>query len=100
MQPHDNLNIAMIVFAPPCRLHRASATVDNLKAALQQKQDANGDRQIALHRELDALEQRIPVLQEKLDLARWRGRDTQYLSRQLCTVHNSRVEAMLELQAM
>ena len=99
--------VSTSMFALPCRLQRAGATIEDLEAALhqkdellQQKQDASGDRQIALHGELVALERRMPVLQEKHDLAKWRGRDTQYLSRQLCTVHNSRVEAMLELQAM
>ena len=107
VQPRDILNIVIAVFALPCRVHRASAKADDLEAALhektellQQKQDASSDRQIALHGELLALEQRMPALQKKLDLAKWRGRDTQYLSRQLCTVHNSRVEAMLELQAL
>ena len=101
------ITFMMLKFALPCRLERASATVDDLEAALHQKdellaqmQGARAARENALRQEVNRLEEQMPVLQRQLDLAKWRGRDTELPTRRLYTARNSRVEALLELQAM
>ena len=101
------IRVMMLKVALPCRLQRASATIDHLEAALHQKdelltqmQGARAARQNALRQEVNHLEEQIPVLQRQLDLAKWRSRDTELPTRRLYTARNSRVEALLELQAM
>ena len=96
----NGLTTATILFVLTCRLQTALLHMDDLEAALRQRQAASGAQTTALRGEQARWGHLTDRVQRLLDRADPHGSDARHLSRVLATARTRRVEALLEQQAM